>query len=181
VTTLLTQRLQLRPYKPTEAPLLQSLIGDLRVYFWRKEPGTLAEAEALLIKTRHLYEATGMGAWAVFERETACFVGQCILQPLPETGEPEIGYHFHVAAQGKGYATEAAKCLLAHGFRGLSLPRIVAVVLPDNLSSQAVMRKLGLPYVKDLMKAEMLHNYFALNQQDYLNSSSQPSIKQPQK
>lgn len=181
MTTLLTERLQLRPYKPDEAPLLQSLIGDLRVYFWRKEPGTLADAETLLDKVSRLYEQTGMGAWAVFERETEKFIGQCILQPLPETGEPEIGYHFHVAAQGQGFATEAAKCLLDHGFRTLNLPRIVAVILPDNHPSQAVMRKLGLPYVKDLMKADMLHKYFALNQQDYLHATPSSSIKPPRK
>ncbi|MEQ9520189.1 MAG: GNAT family N-acetyltransferase [Parvibaculum sp.] len=171
MTSLLTERLQLRPYKADDAPLLQSLIGDLRVYFWRKEPGTLAEAESLLARTSRHYDETGMGAWGVFERKSGAFVGQCILQPLPETGEPEIGYHFHVAAQGKGYATEATRCLLDHGFRNLNLPRIVAVVLPDNHPSQSVMKKLGLPYVKDLMKADLLHNYFALNQPDYLNRS----------
>lgn len=109
-----------------------------------------------------------MGVWAVFDRETNEFLGQTILQPLPETGEPEIGYHFRVEAQGRGLATEAATCLLHHGFTGLELPRIVAVVLPDNHPSQAVMKKLGLPYIRDLMKSNMLHNYFALERPDYL-------------
>lgn len=109
-----------------------------------------------------------MGIFGVFERDTGRFVGQTILQPLPETCEPEIGYHFLVEAQGRGYATEAAKRLLDYGFRELQLPRIVAVVLPDNNPSQAVMKKLGLPYIKDLMKSDMLHNYFALERSDYL-------------
>ncbi|MBL4864033.1 MAG: GNAT family N-acetyltransferase [Rhodobiaceae bacterium] len=167
MTTLLTERLQLRPYKATEAALIHSIISDLRVIFWRKEPGTLAEAEKILATSMKRHEESGMGFWGVFERETATFIGQLILQPLPETGEPEIGYHFKVESQGKGYATEAARKLLDHGFSDLSLPRIVAVVLPDNEPSQAVMKKLGLPYVKDLMKGGMLHNYFALDRADY--------------
>jgi len=166
MTTLLTERLQLRPYKSDEAHLLYSIIGDLRIVFWRKEPGTLEEAEGWL-KRNKTYAKDGMGIFGVFERETNQFVGQTILQPLPETGEPEIGYHFLVEAQGKGYATESAKRLLDYGFRDLHLPRIVAVVLPNNNSSQAVMKKLGLPYIKDLMKSEMLHNYFALERSDY--------------
>ncbi len=172
MTDLLTERLQLRPYKPDEADLIQSLIGDLRVFFWRDAPGTPEEARMWLDKSARIREETGgMGIWAVFERATGTFLGQTILQPLPETGEPEIGYHFRVEAQGRGYATEAATCLLDHGFRGLRLPRIVAVVLPDNKPSQAVMRKLGLPYVKDLMKSGMVHNYFALDRPDYLARS----------
>lgn len=165
---LLTERLQLRPYRPDEAHLLHSIIGDLRIVFWREEPGTMKEAEQWLEKTALTRAETGMGVWAVFDRETNEFLGQTILQPLPETGEPEIGYHFRVEAQGRGLATEAATCLLHHGFTGLELPRIVAVVLPDNHPSQAVMKKLGLPYIRDLMKSNMLHNYFALERPDYL-------------
>ncbi len=168
MTVLLTERLQLRPYKSDEAHLIHSIIGDLRIVFWRDEAGTMAEAQEWLEKKTSLYEKTGMGFWGVFERTTDDFLGQVILQPLPETGEPEIGYHFRVEAQGKGYATEAAKCLLDHGFMKLELPRIVAVVLPDNHSSQAVMKKLGLPYIRDLMKSDMLHNYFALDRATYI-------------
>ncbi len=168
MTVLLTERLQLRPYKSDEAHLLHSIIGDLRIVFWRNEPGTLEEAEQWLERTALTREQSGMGVWGVFDRETDDFLGQTILQPLPETGEPEIGYHFRVEAQGQGFATEAAQCLLHHGFTGLELPRIVAVVLPDNHPSQAVMKKLGLPYIRDLMKSGMLHNYFALDRSDYL-------------
>lgn len=165
--SLLTERLQLRPYKSDEAPLLHTIYGDLRIVFWRKQPATLEEAEQWLIQNEE-HAKKGMGLWAVFERETEKFVGQMLLQPLPETGEPEIGYHFHIAEQGKGYATEAAKRLLEYGFCELKLPRIVAVILPDNMPSQAVMKKMGLPYVEDLMKSDMLHNYFALDRDDYL-------------
>lgn len=174
LTVLLTERLQLRPYRPDEAHLLHSIIGDLRIVFWREEPGTMKEAEQWLEKTARTRKETGMGVWGVFDRESDEFLGQTILQPLPETGEPEIGYHFRVEAQGRGLATEAATCLLHHGFTGLELPRIVAVVLPDNHPSQAVMKKLGLPYIRDLMKSNMLHNYFALERPDYL-ARLQPS------
>jgi RimJ/RimL family protein N-acetyltransferase len=173
MTVLLTERLQLRPYKSDEAHLIHSIIGDLRIVFWRNEPGTMEEAQGWLEKKTRLYDETGMGFWGVFDRKTDDFLGQAILQPLPETGEPEIGYHFRIEAQGRGFATEAAQCLLDHGFTDLKLPRIVAVVLPDNHPSQAVMKKLGLPYIRDLMKSDMLHNYFALDLPDYIARQQQ--------
>jgi len=168
LTGLLTERLQLRPYKSDEAGLIHSIISDLRVMFWRSEPGTLEEAELILKEKLRFYEESRMGFWAVFSRETGDFLGQVALQPLPETGEPEIGYHFAVTSQGKGYATEATMRLLQYGFEELELARIVAVILPDNAPSHAVMKKLGLPHVRDLMKSDMLHNYFALDRPEYL-------------
>ena len=168
MSVLTTDRLTLRPYQADEAALIHSLISDLRVFFWREEPGTLQEAHELLAAKRALFEDQRLGWWAVRRNDNDEFVGQVILQPLPETGEPEIGYHFRPEVQGLGYATEAAKALLDHGFRTLNLPRIVAVILPDNAPSQAVMAKLKLPYEKDIVKATWLHNYFALNAEDYI-------------
>lgn len=168
MSELSTERLHLRPYRQDEAHLIHALISDLRVFFWNKEPGTREEAQKILDDRTELYVTNGLGVWGVFDKKSDEHLGQVILQPLPETGEPEIGYHFRVEAQGNGYATEAAARLLDYGFQELRLSRIVAVVLPDNEPSQAVMRKLGLPYQRDLMKSDLLHNYFALERDTYL-------------
>jgi len=176
MANLTTDRLTLRPFQAGDAALKHRLIGDLRVFFWRTEPGTLEEAEEWVARDIDRQTAKGLGSWAVFEKSNGDFVGQVILQELPETGEPEIGYHFVPEAQGHGYATEAALELLRHGFIGLNLPRIVAVVLPDNLPSQKVMKKLGLRYEKDIMKADMRHNYFAFERDDYIQSTAPSSL-----
>ena len=44
---------------------------------------------------------------------------------------------------GKGYATEAARAVLDHGFREVGLDRIVACVYPDNAASIRVAERLG--------------------------------------
>jgi RimJ/RimL family protein N-acetyltransferase len=63
--------------------------------------------------------------------------------PLQPSGDTEIGWHFHPAAWGRGYASEAASAVLAHAFaRGLD--RVVAVTHPDNAASQAVCRRIGM-------------------------------------
>jgi hypothetical protein len=44
----------------------------------------------------------------------------------------------------KGYAMEAARAAVSFGFDAIGLPTIFAITKPDNLSSQAVVRRLGL-------------------------------------
>ena len=45
---------------------------------------------------------------------------------------------------GKGYATEAARAMVAYAFNELELARIVATTENDNLRSIAVMKRLGM-------------------------------------
>ncbi len=66
--------------------------------------------------------------------------------PQPALVTPEFGLFWAIRAehQGQGYATEAARALVAHLFDGLLIRRLVATTEHDNLASQAVMRKLGM-------------------------------------
>jgi RimJ/RimL family protein N-acetyltransferase len=90
------------------------------------------------------------GVWAVEEKSNGTVAGTVLLMPLPEPAEPdeskgevEVGWHFHPDAWGRGLATESARGAIAHGFRS-GLGEIYAVVRPDNSSSLAVCRRLGM-------------------------------------
>jgi RimJ/RimL family protein N-acetyltransferase len=172
MTEIETDRLTLRPYLPGEAPLIHRLIGDSRVFFWRSEPGTLKEAEDRLAKSLANHLGTGLGLWAVFLKgradDKSTFLGQVFLQNLDDSELIEIGYQFIPDAWGNGYATEAARALIDHGFRTLQLDRIVAVALPDNKPSLRVLQRLGLPYIEDRMHADLEHKFFALTRETYL-------------
>lgn len=58
----------------------------------------------------------------------------------------EFGYVFRRDHWGRGYATEAARAMLAFGFAGLGMERISATCDPDNLASARVLTKAGLRY-----------------------------------
>jgi RimJ/RimL family protein N-acetyltransferase len=58
--------------------------------------------------------------------------------------EVEIGWRFVTAARGRGYATEGAQAVLAHGLGTLALPRIVADIRPENAASCRVAEKIGM-------------------------------------
>jgi RimJ/RimL family protein N-acetyltransferase len=59
---------------------------------------------------------------------------------------PEFGLFWAMfrAQQGRGYATEAARAVIAYLWDTLNVRRIVATTDFDNAASQAVMRKLGM-------------------------------------
>ena len=56
--------------------------------------------------------------------------------------EIEIGWAVSKFYRRKGYATEAAKCLIEYGFKQLKLKRMVAFTEPSNIASIRVMEKL---------------------------------------
>jgi RimJ/RimL family protein N-acetyltransferase len=56
----------------------------------------------------------------------------------------EMGWALGVEYRGQGYATEAARALMDHGFNSLGLHRIHADTNSDNRSSWRVMERLGM-------------------------------------
>ncbi len=103
------------------------------------------------------------GDRAIVLRETGELVGACGYAPVldalgqipslrgggperPGLTSAEVGLYWALAPahRGRGYATEAARALVDHGFARLRLARIVATTTFDNAASAAVMRRLGM-------------------------------------
>ncbi|WP_164125920.1 GNAT family N-acetyltransferase, partial [Stenotrophomonas maltophilia] len=63
--------------------------------------------------------------------------------------EIEIGWRLNRHAWGKGYATEAARPIVAHAFQTVGLDRIVAEIDPANSASMHVAEKIGLKFTGD--------------------------------
>jgi RimJ/RimL family protein N-acetyltransferase len=99
----------------------------------------------------------GYAMWAVNEKTTGTFVGQCGIRPVDEGAGPEIdlAYHYIRASWNKGYATEAVIAVLGHGLGPVGLDRIMAVALLANVGSWRVMEKAGMRY-------QGLVNYYGL-------------------
>jgi RimJ/RimL family protein N-acetyltransferase len=71
-------------------------------------------------------------------------LGDVSLAPIDQRrGWANLGYWIHPDRQGEGYATEAARLVVTHGFEELRLHRISAVVLAGNDASKRVVEKLG--------------------------------------
>jgi RimJ/RimL family protein N-acetyltransferase len=81
-------------------------------------------------------------------RESGTMIGFTGLVPVPFeapfTPAVEVGWRLARDAWGHGYATEAARASLDHGFGEAGLEEVVAMTATTNERSMAVMRRLGM-------------------------------------
>lgn len=90
------------------------------------------------------WQIRGFGFFSVIEKETDEWVGR--VGPWMPDGWPglECGWSIRSDRRGKGYAPEAAIASIRWVFDKFpDLPRIISVIDPDNVGSQAVARKIG--------------------------------------
>jgi RimJ/RimL family protein N-acetyltransferase len=138
-----TARLTLRPRGLEDTPSCLAMDREPGVTAHVDGPWDDPVAHRRLIERRTLGPwPSGMGYWTV-ERGGA-FCGWVCLVPVGES-EVEVGWRLRPALWGRGYATEAARPLLAHGFGMLALPALVVRIAPENLASLRVAAKLGFP------------------------------------
>lgn len=149
---LFTPRLELRPITAADASLLFELDSDPEVMRWLSG-GAATPLETIRNQVLPGFLALpaedGFGCWLVFERETRDFLGWVSLRPGPALEDGgELGYRFRRAAWGRGFATEAARAVLAHAFLSANLPRVFGTTYEANLGSRRVMEKLGMTLVR---------------------------------
>ena len=147
---LTTARLILRQWRDDDLPQLAALNSDPEVMRFFAEPLSRQKSDTYAERIRRHIEEHGWGLWAVEVRELAPFIGFVGLSaPAFEahfTPCIEVGWRLAKAFLGMGYATEAARVVLAHGFGSLTLREIVSYTYTENLRSRAVMERLGMTH-----------------------------------
>lgn len=147
VIELRTERLLLRRWHDRDLAPWAAMNADPEVREHLGEPLTREQSDASVARFLAEFDERGYGWWAVEVRGSGEFAGFAGLDRvddgLPFTGV-EIGWRLARGAWGKGYATEAARAVLAFGFGTLGLPEILAVTTAGNLRSQAVMDRIGM-------------------------------------
>ena len=169
-TRLETARLVIRTFEARDADPWLAMVRDPEVRrFLPPGPAPAMEDFQRVIGERQAMECElGHAMWAVDDKTTGAFVGQCGLRPVDEGAGPEIdlAYHLTRASWNKGYGTEAAIAVLGHGLGPVGLDTIMAVVAPQNVGSWRVMEKAGMRYegLVDYYGMEGLKKYVAARQ-----------------
>jgi RimJ/RimL family protein N-acetyltransferase len=145
-----TERLRLRGHETGDFERLAELWGDPRtVEFIGRKPSSGEEAWARLLRYAGLWTLMGFGYWVVEEKATGEYLGECGFAEYRReiepsiVGRPEAGWVFAASAQGKGYATEAMRAVLAWGRVRFGDEGAVCLVDPENRASLRVAEKLG--------------------------------------
>lgn len=145
---LTTERLVLREFEEGDWPAVLSYQSDpryLRYYAWthRTEQDVRAFVRGLMDlreeQPRTRYQL------AITLPPDGRLIGNCgIRKQSPDAREADIGYELDSRYWGYGYATEAARALLAFGFNDLGLHRIWAWCIAENAGSAHVLEKIGM-------------------------------------
>jgi RimJ/RimL family protein N-acetyltransferase len=145
---IVTERLVLRCYDPTDAPLVKdavdSSIEHLRPWMpWAQAPASLDDTVALLRGFRAKFDLDQDWIYGIFTPDGSQVVGGAGLHPRVSEGGLEIGYWIRAGHTGAGLATEAAAALTRVAVELHGADRVEIHVDPANTASLAVPRKLG--------------------------------------
>jgi len=162
-----TERLVLRMPRLEDVDGLVETYGDPEVmrYIASGDPWTRERTLRALERWLRYWDDDGFGLLVV-EDADGRVLGDCGLLPwdsrtwstgsrktLGENAEVEIGWTLGRAHWGCGYATEAARAVVAWAFGELGLPRLVSLIQPGNDSSIRVATKLGERYDREIVTA----------------------------
>jgi RimJ/RimL family protein N-acetyltransferase len=147
-TELRTDRLVLHPFREEDREPFAAMNADPEVmahFPWRL---TREQSDELVDRLGAHRAAHGFAPWAIEAPGVAPFVGMAGLltagEHLPFAPAVEVLWRLARAHWGRGYATEAARAAVAHGFETVGLDEIVSFTVPANRRSIAVMVAIGM-------------------------------------
>ncbi|HEY4104684.1 MAG TPA: GNAT family N-acetyltransferase [Polyangiaceae bacterium] len=143
-----TSRLKLRPVSENDLDRVRAIGSDLRVM--ASLGGILSDDECRVWLERQLahWRTHGYGRFRVdVGARFAGFVG--LSRSDFDRGFVsgiEVAWRLAFEQWGNGYATEAARVVIEHGFAALGLNEVIGVTHVGNLRSRRVMDRLGMQH-----------------------------------
>ena len=135
-----TDRLLLRPFELTDAPVVQRELSRIEM--------------ARMLAIPHPYPKGGAAEWiatarpgrdfAIVLREANEVIGGIAVFEREQHRRAELGYWCAIDYWGRGYATEAVRAVIEYAFRELALNRVHAECHGDNPASRRVLEKAGM-------------------------------------
>ena len=147
--TIETARLILRPFRARDAADVQSLAGEREIADTTlniPHPYEDGLAEEWIAGRGSAYEDGDAITFAIVLRGDSQLIGAMGLRIDRAFDKAELGYWVGKPFWNHGYATEAARALLAFGFDELHLNRIHAAHLARNPASGRVLQKVGMVF-----------------------------------
>lgn len=148
MTTLETERLLLREFEESDWEAVHEYGSDPEVVKYLSwGPNTEQETRDFVARQigSQREEPRKRYGFAVVLKAQNQLIGSVELTVLsPGNREGWIGYCFTRRFWGKGYATEAARTIIAFGFKELGLHRIFATCDVENVASARVLEKIGM-------------------------------------
>jgi RimJ/RimL family protein N-acetyltransferase len=128
------------------------------------KPSSIDQINDVFIPRMESYvnDQKGWGLWQVSISSSDEYIGWILVRPMhffsdsPEFDNLELGWRFFQSSWGQGYASEAALHIKDTLAKNSDLKSFSAIAIEDNLGSIAVMKKIGMSYVKTYLHKDPL-------------------------
>ena len=150
IPTLETPRLRLRPHRLDDFDAYAAMWADPAVTrFIGGVPFTREQAWTRFLRQAGMWQQMQFGFFALEDRETGAFAGECGFHELRRDvlpsieGTMEAGWALVAPMQGRGLAEEAMRAALGWAAEYGTGERVTAMIDPGNGGSRRVAEKLG--------------------------------------
>jgi RimJ/RimL family protein N-acetyltransferase len=148
-----TERLRLRPFAADLSDLdaLHAIQSDPEHMRYYPAPFSRDESRAWIEKALERQARLGFSLWAIEDRATGEFLGNC--GPVPQLvdglQEIELGWSVEPRRSGEGIATEAAVAWRDRCLGPLGFDHVISLIRPENAPSRRVAEKVGMTVWKE--------------------------------
>jgi [ribosomal protein S5]-alanine N-acetyltransferase len=148
-----TDRLRLRPFADDLSDLdaLHEIQSDPQHMRFYPHPFSREESRAWIERFLERQERYGYSLWAIEDRETGEFLGNCgpVRQVVDGIEEVEIGWSVPPRRERQGVATEAAAAWRDRCLGELGMDRVISLIRPENVASRGVAEHIGMTVWKE--------------------------------
>lgn len=148
-----TERLLLRDMTMDDMDALHAVFSDPETMRFYPQPFDHDMTREWIEAMQQRTERDGVALWTMVLRETDEVIGDCglVVQHVDGEREVEIGWHVRRDLWGRGYATEAARACLHHGYISLGRTRFISIIAHGNIASRRVAEKIGMTVERETM------------------------------
>ena len=148
---ILTERLRIRPLAPGDVDPLLAILGDADTMRWYVEPFDREGVAAWIDSATDSYGTNGFGLFAVEERASREFLGDCgpAIRVVDDEPHVELGWHTRRDRWGQGIAPEAGAACRDWCFATLATDHLISIIRPENRQSWRVAEKIGMQVWKE--------------------------------
>lgn len=119
--------------------------------------------ENAVLRVKNLFASSPSTFLAIREYADSEFLGFISLDAHHDGADTEVSYVLRPHAQGRGITTAALRAALDHAFTTLQLKRVVAETQIANEKSIALLTRLSMRAIKDLVRFDAPQRIFAID------------------
>ena len=145
-TLIHTDNLNIRPFTIADAPFVFELLNTpaWKEFIGDRNINTIDDAVNYIRNGPLLsYKINGYGPWLVTLNSTQQPIGMCGLFKRDYLDNPDIGFAFLPAFEGRGLAYESTMAILTYITTAYSVKKLYATTTVHNLRSQHLLQRCG--------------------------------------